>query len=287
MSFYFLAVILSLAFCALGFGIFFSMKIFNIPDITTDGSYTLGGSLGAVLLVAGFNPWLALLLCLAAGFFAGCVTGLIHTRLKVNPLLSGILVMTGLYSINLKIMGKSNLALIDTPSLFQAFGMHSSENRAQFIVLGCIVMVLLFLIYYLLLTDFGLLMRATGSSEKMVRANGSNSQNIKTIGLGLSNALTALSGFLVIQVQGFADINMGVGIMISGLGAVIIAETLFGFTQGNNLFLRLILIVAGTLIFRFVLAFVLSQGIDPVWLKLATALIVLGIVALPGKKTAY
>ncbi len=261
------------------------MKIFNIPDITTDGSYTLGGSLAAILLTNNINPWIALVLCLFAGFMAGCLTGIIYTRLKVNPILAGILVMTSLYSINLKAMERSNIALIDTPLIFDSFPFGLSQFSAPFAWLAMMVVLVLVGIYYLLRTDFGIVMRAAGSSEKMVRANGVNSLNIKTIGLGLANALTALSGFLVTQVQGFADINMGVGIIISGLGSVIIGETLYGFTQSSNLLLRLAFIIVGTILFRLILAFVLSQGIDPVWLKLTMSGIVLAIVALPGKKS--
>ena len=282
MSFYLIAIILALACCGLSFGIFLSMKIFNIPDITTDGSYTLGGALTALLLLDGYSPYSAMLFCGLAGFLAGSITGVIHTKLKVNALLAGILVMTSLYSINLKAMGKSNLALLDTALLFG--NSNESNTIQQLLVLGLVVILLTGLLFYLLKTDFGIAMRATGSSAEMVKAYGINSDIMKIIGLGLANSLVALSGYLVAQVQGFADINMGVGIVITGLGSVIIGETLYAFLGRTSLALRLVFIVLGTLVFRLILAFVLSQGIDPVWLKLATAIFVLLVVALPFKQ---
>jgi len=287
MSFYLTAVILGLAFCGLSFGIFFSMKIFNVPDITTDGSYTVGGALGAILLLEGYNPVLSLVLCILAGFLAGSITGIIHTKLNVNALLAGILVMSSLYSISLKAMGKSNLALLDLQLLF---GNSTETNiQNQLLVLSLVVLLLSGFIYYLLKTDFGIAMRATGSNSEMVKAYGISGENMKIIGLGLANSLVALSGYLVAQVQGFADINMGVGIVITGLGSVIIGETLYSFLGKNSLAVRMLFIVVGTLAFRLILAFVLAQGIDPVWLKLATALFVLAVVAFPiqhflGKK---
>jgi putative ABC transport system permease protein len=223
-----------------------------------------------------------MLFCGLAGFLAGSITGIIHTKLKVNALLAGILVMTSLYSINLKAMGKSNLALLDTAILF---GNSNETNIShQLLVLGLVVFLLTGLAFYLLKTDFGIAMRATGSSAEMVKAYGINSDTMKIIGLGLANSLVALSGYLVVQVQGFADINMGVGIVVTGLGSVIIGETLYTFLGKTSLGLRLVFIIFGTLVFRLILAFVLSQGIDPVWLKLATALFVLLVVALPFKQ---
>ena len=285
MSFYLTAVVLALAFGGLSFGIFFSMKIFNIPDITTDGSFTLGGALTAILLLSGISPALTLILSLVAGFSSGFLTGFIHTRLKVNPLLAGILVMTALYSVNLKSMGKSNLALVDVATLFGNSNL--SETWFQVVILSSLVIVLILALFFLLKTDFGIAMRATGNSAEMVKAYGVNSDTMKMIGLGIANSLVALSGNLVTQVQGFADINMGVGIVIAGLGSVIIGETLFSFLGIGSLLVRLIFIFIGTLIFRLIMAFVLSQGIDPVWLKLVTALLVLVVVAFPIRsKTA-
>ncbi|MBX7180839.1 MAG: ABC transporter permease [Bacteroidia bacterium] len=285
MSFYLTAVVLALAFGGLSFGIFFSMKIFNIPDITTDGSFTLGGALTGILLLSGISPVLTLILSLVAGFSSGFLTGFIHTRLKVNPLLAGILVMTALYSVNLKSMGKSNLALVDVATLFGNSNL--SETWFQVVILSALVMVLILALFFLLKTDFGIAMRATGNSAEMVKAYGVNSDTMKMIGLGIANSLVALSGNLVTQVQGFADINMGVGIVIAGLGSVIIGETLFSFLGIGSLLVRLIFIFIGTLIFRLIMAFVLSQGIDPVWLKLVTALMVLLVVAFPIRsKTA-
>lgn len=283
MSFYLSALMLGLALSALGFGIYISMRIFNIPDITTDGSYTTGAVVTAILLTQGFPVPLAFLCSLVAGMIAGGLTGFIHTKLKINPLLSGILIMTALYSINLTLMGRSNIPLINTHTIFDIF---RGDNPfvGQLIILGVISSCLLFLLIFLLKTDFGISMRATGNNETMARANGVNTSKMKIYGLAVSNGLTAISGFLMCQFQGFADINMGVGIVIMGLGAVIIGETLSSIKTYSALGLHLSGVLGGSVLFRLILAIALSLGLDPSLLKLVTSLIVLAIVSLPALK---
>ena len=210
----------------MGLGIFISLRIFNIPDITTDGSYTLGGVITAVMLTGGFHPLFVLPVAAVGGAIAGIASGLIHTKLKVNPLLAGILVMTALYSVNLSIMGRSNLPLMDTGSIFTMFGNFSNEATATWIVLISITCIISLKLIWLFKTDFGIAMRATGSNEQMVRSLGMNTNAMKILGLASANALTALSGYLLVQYQGFADINMGIGIVISGLAAVMMGEAL-------------------------------------------------------------
>jgi putative ABC transport system permease protein len=283
MSFYFSALILAFALSFLGFGIFISVKIFNFPDITTDGSYTLGASITAVLLMNNFSPLLAILFSFIAGAFAGSFTGLITTKLKIEPLLSGILMMTALYSINLLIMQKSNIPLSNNNNIF-AFIFNEETNTNQLLFLIIAVFSVLILLVSLLKTDFGLVLRASGNSKEMMEAMGVDTDKIKTIGLSFSNGLTALSGSLVAQYQGFSDINMGIGIVILGLGSVMISESILKFFEINSLWWRLLGVVAGTIIFRFILAFALSIGLDPVYLKLITALMVLLVVGLPGLK---
>jgi putative ABC transport system permease protein len=283
MSFYFSALILAFALSFLGFGIFISVKIFNFPDITTDGSYTLGASITAVLLMNNFSPLLAILFSFIAGAFAGSFTGLITTKLKIEPLLSGILMMTALYSINLLIMQKSNIPLSNNNNIF-AFIFNEETNTNQLLFLIIAVFSVLILLVSLLKTDFGLVLRASGNSKEMMEAMGVDTDNIKIIGLSFSNGLTALSGSLVAQYQGFSDINMGIGIVILGLGSVMISESILKFFEINSLWWRLLGVVAGTIIFRFILAFALSIGLDPVYLKLITALMVLLVVGLPGLK---
>jgi len=282
MSFYLSALIMGLCLSMLALGIFISMKIFNIPDITTDGSYTLGGAVTAVMFMHQQNILLVLLAVAASGAIAGALTGLIHTKLKINALLAGILVMTALYSVNLIIMQRSNIPLTDASKLL--FGLiHISKTddlNTLFIVL-LFVIIATIKIGYLLKTDFGVAMRATGNSESMVRALGVNTDRMKIIGLALANALTALSGFLVTQFQLFADISMGIGVVIVGLGSVIIAETVINWLRITSVWGSLALVLGGAVIFQFVLAFTLAIGIDANYLKIVTAAFVLLIVSLP------
>ncbi|MFN5629654.1 MAG: ABC transporter permease [Bacteroidota bacterium] len=283
MSFYFSALILAFALSFLGFGIFISVKIFNFPDITTDGSYTLGAAITAVMLVNNVSPLLAILFSFVAGSIAGSFTGLITTKLKIEPLLSGILMMTALYSINLLIMQKSNIPLSNNNNIF-AFIFNESTIANQLLLLMVMAFSTLILLVTLLKTDFGLVLRASGNSKEMMEAMGVNTDKIKIIGLSISNGLTALSGCLVVQYQGFCDINMGIGIVILGLGSVMISESILKFFEINSLWWRLLGVITGTIIFRFILAFALSIGLDPVYLKLITALMVLLVVGLPGLK---
>jgi putative ABC transport system permease protein len=273
------ALIQGLAFTGLGIGIFLSLKIFNIPDITTDGSFTLGGAVAGILLSSGYNPFLAFLLAACCGSLAGIATGIIHTRLKIHPLLAGILVMTALYSINLFIMGKSNIPLIESQNIFHYVFFDDGQYNQLFICMLYSIL-LLICISYLLKTDFGIAMRATGSSECMAIANGINTEIMKIKGLAIANGLTALCGSLLVQFQGYADINMGIGIVVSGLAAVILGESLLGFFKTKTIIHNLIFVVAGTIIFRLLLAAALLSGMPPQALKLITSLIVLSVVAL-------
>ncbi len=280
-QFYLTALQLSICLGPMALGIFITMKIFNIPDITTDGSYTLGAVVTAVLITNHWTAIAALPVCMLAGAIAGICTGLIHTKLRIDALLAGILVMTGLYSINLTILGRSNVPLINIHTLFNAVSIFDTDIYNQLFVALIIIFILGFLLRYLLLTDFGIAMRATGNNPVMTKSMGINNDIIKIIGLAIANALTALSGFLVAQYQNFADINMGIGIVITGLGSVLIADALRIWMNVTNIGLQIILVLAGSLLFQMVLAFTLAMGIDPNFLKLVTALFVLLIVALP------
>lgn len=280
-AFYLTALQMALCLGPMAMGIFISMKVFNIPDITTDGSYTLGATVTAVLLTASTPVWIALPISIIAGALAGTFTGLIHTKLGIDALLSGILVMTAMYSVNLMILGRSNIPLIDIDSIFNKLPFSPVEQYNQLLVALLFVAVLLSLIIYLLRTDFGIAMRATGNNPIMTKAMGVNNDRIKIIGLAMSNGLTATSGFLVAQYQGFTDINMGIGIVITGLGSVLIADTIKNWTGIRKIGKQIMLVVIGCIVFQAVLAFTLSIGIDPNLLKMVTALFVLFIVALP------
>lgn len=281
MDFYLAALLQGLCFAGIALGIFISMKIFNIPDITTDGSYTLGGAFTGVLLVHNQPVYVVLPVVMLAGAIAGAITGLIHTKLKVNALLAGILVMTALYSINLNIMGRSNIPLNSVSNIFSLINIAANPNINTFWMLLISVVVITLIIGFLLKTDFGIAMRATGNSESMIRALGVNTDRMKVTGLAIANALTATSGYLMTQFQGFADINMGIGIVIAGLASVIIAEAFINWFRITSIWISLALVVGGAVIFQFVLALTLSLGVDPTFLKLVTAVFVLLIVGLP------
>jgi putative ABC transport system permease protein len=281
LNFYIAALHLGLAYSAMALGIFLSLRIFRIPDITTDGSFTLGGAITAVLLSHnGWNPVWVLPCVMIAGALTGTATGIIHTRLNIHPLLAGILVMTGMYSVSLGIMGRSNIPLISTENIFEVFPFAASWN--QWIVLTGFTFLLVVLLVYILKTDFGIAMRATGDNEQMAIASGINTRFMKITGLALSNSLTAISGYLVVQYQGFSDINMGIGIVISGLAAVIIGDSVIRLRQGHHLFWQVVAVIAGSVLFRMILALALTSGVNPNYLKLLTACLVLAIVALTG-----
>lgn len=284
MDFYLSVLVQGLCFSALAFGIFISMKIFNIPDITTDGSYTLGGVVTAVMITHQQPAYIILPAVILAGGLAGALTGLIHTKLKINPLLAGILVSTALYSVNQTIMGTSNLPLNNLPSLFSLLNISAEANQNAFWIVLIFVLIIGILIGYLLKTDFGIAMRATGNSESMIRALGVNTDRMKITGLALANALTAVSGYLISQQQGFTDINMGIGIVIFGLGSVIIAETFINWFKITSVWLSLALVIAGAIIFQLVLGITLDVGVDANLLKVVTAVFVLAIVSLPRLK---
>jgi putative ABC transport system permease protein len=274
MEFYTVALLLGLAFVPLALGIFLSAKVFNIPDITTDGSFTLGAACFAVFILKPMHPILATLLVLPVGALAGAATGLIHTKLKVNALLSGILVMTALYSVNLLIMERSNIPLIGAGNIFE------QVNNADFLLKNMFIAVLIVvmvtgLIIWLLKTDFGLTMRAAGSNENMIEAQGVNPDKIKVIGLSISNALVALSGCLVTQLQGFVDINMGIGIVIAGLASVMMGEAISNRFKKSSIVMPVLMVVFAAILFRLFIAFILAQGIEQVYVKLFTAALVL------------
>ena len=281
MDFYLTAVLQGLCLSAIAMGIFITMKIFNIPDITTDGSYTLGGAVTAVLIQQTLPIPVILPVVILAGAIAGALTGIIHTKLKINALLSGILVMTALYSVNLSLMGRSNIPFLNFPTLFTSIRVLPDDILNSFLVLGAFILLLALLLAYLLHTDFGIAMRATGNSETMIRALGVNTDRMKIIGLAIANALTATGGFLMSQFQGYTDINMGIGIVIVGLGSVIIAETFIRHFNITSVAISILFVVFGAIFFQLALALTLSLGVDATLLKLVTAVFVLLIVGLP------
>ena len=280
MDFLITAIVFALCLSPMCIGIYLSMSIFKMPDITTDGSYTLGAVITALALSQQFSLWLSIPLVLLSGAFAGTVTGIIHTKLKIEALLSGILVMTALYSINLLLLGKSNFPLLEVKTIFNQIHFFSNEIIDQLLLVSVVVLIAILAVSYLLSSDAGLQMRAVGCSPTMSKAMSINNNAMKILGLAASNALTALSGFLVAQYQNYTDINMGIGIVITVLGSVLIAQGLQQQFSVLKISSQIALVIIGAIIFQAILALALSLGIDPRLLKMITALFVLAIVSI-------
>lgn len=282
------AITIGLILALLAMGIFVSFKIFNFADITAEGSITLGASIAAALIVSRVNPLLSTLIAMAGGFLAGAATGVIHTKFKINGLLSGILVMTALYSINLHIMGKSNLPLMSSKTLFSLIeSINPISNDSLWIMLTLMVLVIVvgILLFIFFGTNLGTSMRATGNNQQMIRALGVNTSNMMILGLAISNSLIAMSGAILAQFQGFADVQMGIGMLVWGLASVIIGEALIG---GEKSYGTLIVgAVLGSVIFRLLVAVALRWGMNPNDLKLVTAIFVFIALILPGILKKY
>lgn len=266
------AIILGLIYGLMVLGVFLSFRILNFPDLTVDGSITLGAALAASLIISGMDPILATMIAPLGGILAGIVTGSLHAKFSIPPLLAGILTMIGLYSINLRVMGRPNLPLLRQSNVFeylQPLGL--SQRGGEFLLSALVAVLFIILIYYFLNTEIGQAMRATGDNEIMPRSLGVNTSRMKILGLGLSNGLVALGGAMLAQYQGFADISMGIGMIIAGLASVIIGEVVLG---ARSILFRLVAVVFGSVVYRLVIALVLRLGFEPTDLKLFTALIV-------------
>ena len=275
-----------LLFGCLGLGVLITFRFFRFPDLTAEGSYPLGGAVAATLLVGGVTPVLATLAAIAAGALAGIATAFVHTKLRINNIIAGIIVMTALYTVNLRVMGRANISLLTTPGLFEdavvtlrAFGLAAREGAAVNIaVAGLVVAAAALLLAWFLRTDLGLAVRATGENETMIRSQGVDTDVTKMIGLALSNGAIALSGALVAQNHGFADIGMGIGILVTGAAAVLIGEAIFG---DGSIMRWILAALVGVLVYRFLVALALRVGLQPVDLKLITALLLLLALAVP------
>jgi putative ABC transport system permease protein len=274
-----------LAYGLVALGIVISFRILAFPDLTVDGSFALGGAVVARLISEGVSPTYGILLAIICGFLAGCCTGLLNTRLKINSLLAGILMMTILYSVNLRVMGRSNIQLLTVDTILTPL-----ENMDVNRFIPIIIFFLLVTFFIKFLTDMffrtqiGFAMRATGDNEQMIRTLGVNTDHMTVLGLGISNAFVALSGALVAQDQGFSDIGMGIGMIVAGLASIIIGETLIGKSSVQRMTLAAIV---GSIIYKFIIAVGLRLGLAPTDLKLATGAMVilaLGFPALKKKK---
>lgn len=262
-------------------GVYITYRILDIADLTVDGSFATGGAVCAVCVVNGVDPILALLLATIAGAVAGFVTGFLHTKCEIPAILAGILTQIGLYSINLRIMGRSNTPLLKLETLFKNISeMTGLSSTWTALIIGIIVsFVIVAILYWYFGTEIGSAIRATGNNEQMVRALGVNTSVTKILGLMIGNALISLSGALVTQSQGYADIKMGIGAIVIGLASIVIGEVIFG--QKGNFAFRLTSIIVGSIIYRIIVAIVLQMGMNTDDLKLLTAILVAIALSVP------
>jgi len=264
----------SLIFAIMVLGVYISFRILNFPDMTVDGTFPLGAAISAKLLTLGVNPYLTLLVALVAGAAAGAVTGLIHVKLKVKDLLAGILVMTALYSVNLRVMGKSNIPLFEEDNIF-------NTEYSMMITIVVLILISKLLLDYLLKTKFGFALKALGDNENLIVSLGLNEEKYKIYGLMIANAFVAFSGAVLAQYQGFADVGMGTGIIVIGLASIIIGDTLFG---KRRRLAGTTIVIIGSILYRGVIAVTLSMGMDASDLKLITSVIVIIILWIQKQK---
>ena len=278
-----------LLWALLALGVFITFRILDVADLTVEGSFPMGAAISAVLITMGVNPWITVIVAGIGGMIAGAVTGWIHTKLKIPALLAGILTMIALYSVNLHIMGKANISLLRMDTVYSAIHSMGISNAVALTIIGVVVTVVVGLfLFWFFGTELGTSIRATGVNPQMIRAQGVNTDSMIVLGLLLSNGFVAVSGALIAQSQGFADIGMGVGTIVIGLASVIIGEVLFASSSvvrklfGNSSFvLSLVAVVFGSIIYRIVIATVLYLGMPPNDLKLFTAILVALALSLP------
>ncbi|SOC37835.1 putative ABC transport system permease protein [Rhizobium subbaraonis] len=276
------AVELGLVYAFVAIGVYLAFRVLDFPDLTVDGSFPLGAAVTAVLIIAGVNPWLAAAVAMVAGAGAGLVTAMLNVRFRILNLLASILTMIALFSVNLRVMGKPNVALINADTMLSPFFGHGLRDfyvRPLFV--GVLVIVAVFLVWRFLESDAGLSMRATGANARMARAQGVNTDRQIYLGIALSNALVALGGALFAQTNGFADVTSGVGTIVVGLAAVIIGETLFG---ARGILMALIGCVLGSILYRIAIQLALSSdvlGLQASDLNLVTAVLVTVALVLP------
>ncbi len=276
------AVELGLVFAFVSIGVFLAFRVLDFPDLTVDGSFPLGAAVAAILITTGFNPWIAAVVAMIAGGAAGAVTAFLNVRFGILNLLASILTMIALFSVNLRVMGKPNVALINADTMLSPFfGLGLREVYVRPLFVGVLAAVAVLLVWRFLESDAGLAMRATGANPRMARAQGVDTRWQIYLGLAISNALVALGGALFAQTNGFADVTSGVGTIVVGLAAVIIGETLFG---ARGILLALIGCVVGSILYRIAIQLALSTdalGLKASDLNLVTAVLVAVALVLP------
>nr|WP_306766237.1 ABC transporter permease [Shinella pollutisoli] len=276
------AVELGLVFAFVAIGVYLTFRVLDFPDLTVDGSFPLGAAVAAVLIIAGLNPWLASAVAMVAGAVAGLVTAMLNVRFRILHLLASILTMIALFSVNLRVMGKPNVALINAETMISPFfGLGLRDFYVRPLFVGVLVVVAVVVVWRFLESDAGLSMRATGANPRMARAQGVSTDRQIYLGIALSNALVALGGALFAQTNGFADVTSGVGTIVVGLAAVIIGETLFG---ARGILMALIGCVLGSIFYRIAIQLALSSdvlGLKASDLNFVTALLVTVALVLP------
>ena len=279
------AIEIGLIFALVALGVYISFRLLRFPDLTVDGSFPLGGAVCAVMIVAGFNPWIATLGATLAGAAAGLVTGWLNVKLKIMDLLASILMMTALYSINLRVMNGPNVPLIAEPTLFTQL---QPDSMADYVLRPLVLLVIVVLAKLLLdwffATERGLAIRATGSNARMARAQGINTGAMVLLGMAISNALVGLAGALFVQTQGGADISIGIGTIVIGLAAVIVGESIL---PSRRIIWATLAVVLGAIVYRFFIAAALNSdfiGLKAQDLNLITAVLVTLALVLPQLK---
>ncbi len=270
-------------YAIMALGVYLTFRILNFPDLTVDGSFTTGAGIAAILIMNGVSPLLATIVAFFGGLAAGAVTGLLHTKAKINALLSGILMMIALYSINFRIMGRANIPLLGEETLLPEGHAFGGVTYVLAIMPFVLIAVKLFTDWFLH-TEIGLALRATGDNPRMIRSFGVNTDNTIIIGVSLSNGLVALSGALVAQYQKFAELQMGVGMIVIGLASVIIGEVIFG---SRNVIRATLAVLLGAIAYRLVVALALRVGLQPTDMKLMTALIVIVALTVPMIQSTF
>lgn len=279
------ALEIGLVYGLVALGVFLSFRVLSFPDLTVDGSFPLGAAVAASAITGGLDPWLATLLALVAGALAGLVTALLNVRFHILHLLASILTMIALFSINLRIMGRPNIALLGQPTILAPFeGLGIPGLWLRPLAVGLIVLLCALLLAWFLLSEYGLALRATGANARMARAQGIATGLAICVGMALSNALVALAGALFAQTNGFADITIGTGTIVVGLAAVIVGETLM---PARTLWLVVAACVLGSILYRLAVAFALNAdvlGLEASDLNLVTAVLVGLALILPGAR---
>ena len=277
------ALALGLLWSIMTLGVYISYRVLDMADLTAEGSLTLVAAVAGSMIAAGANPLLATLCAAGAGLLAGLSTGLLHTKLKIPALLSGILTMIALWSVNLRVMGnRANVSILRLNTVYTFLQNWGLDKTTSMIVVGAVcALAVISVLYWFFGTELGSAIRATGNNEHMVRAQGINTDNMKILGLVISNGLIALSGALIAQSQSFADIQMGTGAIVIGLASLIIGEVLFG---KGGFYKRLVAIILGAVVYRVIIALVLKMGMPSNDLKLFTAITVAVALSLPRFK---